>query len=150
LRRERIRSPRAAGGQALLDCARAFHREDGHPLPAAGEAALTALIDRDTDGCIVVLEIEGAIGGYAVACYGYSVEYGGRDGFIDDIYVTPALRHRGHGRRLFEAAERQARAAGCRALHLEVMTDNPMSEWYRSFGYRERGSTLFSKRFDRP
>jgi GNAT superfamily N-acetyltransferase len=107
-----IRLARPDDVEALRVCARAFHAEDGHALPAAGEKALAALIEDRSSGCVLVLESRGEIVGYAAVCYGYSVEYGGRDGFIDDLYVTPAFRRRGFGRRLFEAAERQARAAG--------------------------------------
>lgn len=79
-------------------------------------------------------------------CFGYSVEYGGRDAFIDDIYVDPTLRGQGYGRALCNALEQEAQASGCHALHLEVMAGNTVTQWYRSFGYVERGSAFLSKR----
>ncbi|MCZ7658080.1 MAG: GNAT family N-acetyltransferase [Xanthobacteraceae bacterium] len=88
----------------------------------------------------------GRIAGYAVLCFGYTVEYGGRDAFVDDIYVAPELRGRGHGAALYAALEAAARASGCRALHLEVMPDNAMRGWYEGLGYRDRGSAMLSKR----
>lgn len=130
----------------LLVCARAFHTEDGHPLPPAGEAALAALLDTDSPcGRVLVLEVDGAIGGYAALCFGYSIEFGGRDAFMDDLYVAPALRGRGYGKRLLDELDEIARAAGCRALHLEVFPGNAMAAWYKARGFAGRGN-LMSKR----
>lgn len=131
----------------LLRCARAFHAEDGHPLPAAGEAALTALLDSNSPhGRVVVLDVAGEIAGYAALCFGYSIEFGGRDAFVDDLYVTPEWRGKKFGGRLMRAVEELARDSGCRALHLEVFTGNPMAEWYKSLGFEARGH-LMSKRY---
>jgi GNAT superfamily N-acetyltransferase len=131
----------------LLRCARAFHAEDGHPLPQAGQAALAALLDTNSPyGRVLVLEAEGGIAGYAVLCFGYSVEFGGRDAFVDDLYVAPGLRAKGHGRRMMDSLAKLARDDGCHALHLEVFTGNPMGDWYKSLGFALRGN-LMSKRF---
>ena len=53
----------------------------------------------------------------------YSVEHGGRDGFLDDFYLAPEARGRGLGRQALEALEREAQALGIRVLHLEVEAD---------------------------
>lgn len=128
-----------------MSCARAFHAEDGHPLSPSGEEALAALIDSD-HGRVVVLAQDEDVLGCAVPCFGYSVEYGGRDAFIDDIYVDATLRGRGYGKALYDALEQEARACGCQALHLEVMAGNTVTQWYRSLGYIDRGSAFLSKR----
>jgi len=41
-----------------------------------------------------------------------------------DVRIAPAFRRRGVGRRLFEAAERWARARGCRELKIETQNVN--------------------------
>jgi GNAT superfamily N-acetyltransferase len=130
----------------LLECARAFHTEDGHPLQKSGKAALVALLDTNSPyGRVFVLEAGGEIGGYGVLCFGYSVEFGGRDAFVDDLYVAPAWRARGHGRQLVDRLSEVALEEGCNALHLEVFTGNPMSDWYKSLGFDPRGN-LMSRR----
>jgi GNAT superfamily N-acetyltransferase len=142
-----VRLARREDLDRLLRCARAFHAEDGHPLPPAGEAALAALLDVNSPyGRVLVLEAEGRVAGYGVLCFGYSVEFGGRDAFVDDLYVAPPLRANGHGRRMMERLGELAREEGCRALHLEVFTGNPMTGWYNSLGFDARGN-LMSKRF---
>lgn len=53
------------------------------------------------------------------------------------IAVAPSARGRGLGRRLLAAAERQAAAAGCRAVSLEVRQDNRAANaLYRDAGYQ--------------
>jgi GNAT superfamily N-acetyltransferase len=143
-----VRPARPADEAGLLACARSFHAEDGHPLPQTGEQALVAMLSPAgaSEGRILVLVRDAHILGYAVLCFGYSVEYGGRDAFVDDIYVVPELRGGGYGDQLYTALEAEARAGGCHALHLEVMPGNRMLPWYRRLGYRDRGSLMLSKR----
>jgi len=143
-----VRPARPADEAGLLACARSFHAEDGHPLSPDGEQALIAMLTpaAASEGRVLVLDRGGHILGYAVLCFGYSVEYGGRDAFVDDIYVAPELRGGGYGDQLHAALEAEARVGGCRALHLEVMPGNPMLSWYARLGYRDRGSLMLSKR----
>ena len=143
-----VRAALPQDAAAVIACARAFHAEDGHPLPTQGADALTMLVaGPSSDGCVFVLASGETVLGYAALCFGYSVEFGGRDGFVDDLYVAPEMRRRGHGTALYRAAECEARARGCRALHLEVMPGNSAEAWYRALGYVGRGGTLMSKRF---
>jgi GNAT superfamily N-acetyltransferase len=93
-----------------------------------------------------VLDAEGEVAGYAALCFGYNVEFGGREAFMDDLYVAPPLRAEGLGRQMMERLAELARAEGCHALHLEVFTGNAMADWYKSLGFDPRG-TLMSKRF---
>lgn len=130
----------------ILALARAFHAEDGHPLSLAAEAALTHLLEpASLEGFVLIADAEDGIAGYGVICIGYSVEYGGRDAFVDDLYVVPEFRAQGIARQLFQALEAGARDRGVRFLHLEVMPDNPTGEWYARRGYHDRGSRLMTK-----
>jgi ribosomal protein S18 acetylase RimI-like enzyme len=71
-----------------------------------------------------------------VITLGYSIEYGERDGFIDDFYLVPELRGRGVGRRLLAFALDRARELGIEMLHLEVEQGNGTAQGL----YRARGS----------
>jgi ribosomal protein S18 acetylase RimI-like enzyme len=127
----------------LLRLAEAFHREDGHPLDAAGEVAIMQIATGEPFArAWIVRQADKAIG-YIVLTLGYSIEYGGRDGFIDDLYVAPAARGRGLGRQLLNFALARACELGIRMLHLEVETGNEgATRLYRSAGFTVTGRTL--------
>jgi GNAT superfamily N-acetyltransferase len=131
---------------AILSLARAFHDEDGHPLSEQGERALGHLLADQTHGLVFKIESTSDVIGYAVLCFGYSVELGGRDVFLDDFYVVPSERGCGLGRSVIDALISFARDADCAALHLEVMTGNRAEVFYRSLGFRDRGSAFLTLR----
>jgi ribosomal protein S18 acetylase RimI-like enzyme len=142
-----IRRASLADSAALVRLVCDFHVEDGHPLDDQGIAALTAMLEPDSEcGRVYVVEAAGVIVGYAVLCFGYTVEHGGRDAFLDDIYIAPSARRQGYGSRLYAELESDAVACRCRALHLELMPKNPMMRWYRALGYIDRGSVMLTKR----
>jgi ribosomal protein S18 acetylase RimI-like enzyme len=133
----------AADIDTFLALARAFHREDGHPLDAAGEGAVTRIARGEPFARAWIARREGEAIGYAVISLGYSIEYGGQDGFIDDLYVVPAARGLGVGRQVIDFALREAAALEIRTLHLEVDAGNEKAvRAYRSAGFEETGRRL--------
>ncbi|MCW5748873.1 MAG: GNAT family N-acetyltransferase [Alphaproteobacteria bacterium] len=132
---------------ALLAMARAFHAEDGHALSAAGERAVRAVCAGDAMARAWFLCEGGVRVGYAVLSLGFSIEHGGRDGFIDDLYLLPQARGRGLGRAAIDSLERIAAGHGVQALHLEVESNNARAAaLYHRRGYRGTGRGLMSKR----
>ena len=84
--------------------------------------------------------------GYAVLTLGFSLEYGGRDAFVDEVFIQEPYRGRGWGRRAMEFAEEEARNLGVRALHLEVTRANARARsLYESLGYQEHDRPLLTK-----
>jgi GNAT superfamily N-acetyltransferase len=93
-----------------------------------------------------LVEHDNAPAGYAVLTYGYSLEFLGRDAFVDEVYLRPAYRGRGWGRQTLRALEKSARAAGVNAIHLEAMRGNNRARRvYRQLGFSRRPSELMSK-----
>jgi ribosomal protein S18 acetylase RimI-like enzyme len=132
--------------ETLLAMAKAFHAEDGHPLSPAGEAALSQLAFGDPFGRAWIARTGGRAAGYVVITMGFSIEYGGRDGFVDDLYVMPEMRKQGLGRKCLDFAISQAAGLGIRTLHLEVEKANTQaSEFYRSAGFEETGRKLMRR-----
>ena len=85
--------------------------------------------------------------GYVVLTLGYSIEYGGRDGFIDDLYLVPDARSRGWGRMIVDFALAEAARLGIRVLHLEVEANNDRARsLYRLAGFEETGRRLMRRR----
>jgi GNAT superfamily N-acetyltransferase len=77
--------------------------------------------------------------GYLTLCYGYSLELGGRDAYVDELYIRESHRGRGLGTRALEAACHEARGEGVRALYLEVRQDNTKAQrYYERLGFERR------------
>jgi ribosomal protein S18 acetylase RimI-like enzyme len=146
----RYEPARAGDAGLLIELAQAFHREDGHPLSAEGEAALRQIAAGEPmAGCWIIRRANEAIG-YLVLTLGFSIEHGGRDGFIDDLYLIPAARGGGVGSAVLDFALEQARKLGVRTLHLEVdVANDRATSLYRSRGFAETGRRLMSLRLHR-
>jgi ribosomal protein S18 acetylase RimI-like enzyme len=131
----------------LLAMARAFHFEDGHPLTPDGEAAVEQIArGAPLVRAWIILEAAQMIG-YVVLTLGYSIEHGGRDGFIDDLYLIPEARGGGRGKKVLAFALGQAAALGIKTLHLEVDIDNERARRvYQAAGFVQNNRRLMSKR----
>jgi GNAT superfamily N-acetyltransferase len=57
-------------------------------------------------GRVVVLDVGQQVVGYALLISYWSNEFGGEVCGVDELYVTPEFRSRGHGASLFEGVER--------------------------------------------
>jgi ribosomal protein S18 acetylase RimI-like enzyme len=131
----------------LVRLARAFRAEDGQALDAAGEVAVIQIARGELFARAWIARLDGQAVGYVVVTLGYSIEYGGRDGFIDDLYLVPAARGQGIGRELLRFALARADELGIRTLHLEVETSNESAlRLYRSAGFEETGRRLMRRR----
>lgn len=74
--------------------------------------------------------------GYIVLTVRHSMEYGGPDGFIDDLYVRPAHRRRGLGAAALEALLAESRQRELKALHVETARDQtPGRRLYEGFDF---------------
>ncbi len=143
-----VRIRRAIGRDAdvVTRFARSFHSEDGHPLSDSGVDALLLMLKPDFEnGLVLLLEVDDELCGYGVLSYGYGIEHGGPETFLEDLYVLPKFRAGGFGRLLIDELEKRARDAGCKAIHLEVMQGNWAEGWYRRLGWSDRNSQLLTK-----
>jgi len=89
----------------------------------------------------------GRVAGYVVLCFGFSLELGGRDAFVDEVYVKPAERGQGFGRRALEFALAEAKRLGIRAVHLEAAKGRkPLLRLYQSLGFVRRDHPFLTRR----
>lgn len=126
-----------------------FHTEHGLQTSADHQMnALRPLLEGTPLGQAYLIGPSNAPVGYVIVTYGYSVEFGGPDAFIDEIYLRPSVRNRGIGSEaLFEIAKNLAHY-GVAALHLEVATDDTRTQgFYKRLGFAPRdGYRLMSRR----
>ncbi len=103
----------------------AFQIEEGLPPdPDTLRAALVPLLEGSPHGAVYIVGPVRAPIGYAVVCFGWSLEFGGLDGFLDEIYIRPGVRGRGIGSEILNSLPKALAGAGLKALHLEVRRDN--------------------------
>lgn len=71
--------------------------------------------------------------GYAIAYNSFS-SWQGKSLFLEDLYVKPAYRNLGIGRRLFTYVSRMAAEAGCSQLDFHVLKWNRAQKFYEAMG----------------
>lgn len=131
----------------LAPLAIAFRAEGTNPRRPGELEALRALLGRSDLGYILVVRQAGRAVGCAALCWGYSIEYGGRDAFLDEIYLVPDERGRGLGRRMLDRLAIEARRAGAGAVHLELMPEDARAaNLYLREGFADRGSRMLTRR----
>lgn len=107
----------------------AFHAEEG--LQGSEEArrdALRPLLEGIPHGCVYLIGPARAPLGYIIVTFGWSVEFGGLDGFIDEIWLRPAVRGRGIASEVLGQLPKALAGAGMKALHLEVDRRNEAAQ----------------------
>jgi ribosomal protein S18 acetylase RimI-like enzyme len=132
---------------ALLNFMRAYYAFDGHGFDEEkASAVLTTLLRNPNLGRVwIILDAEAPVG-YVVICFGFSLEWLGRDAFVDEFYLLPEYRGHGWGRKTMAFIEDAARSLVVRALHLEVVRQNAAAlQIYRKLGFKDRESTFLSK-----
>ena len=112
--------------------------------------ALARLLKDDTLGRVWISEDAGRVIAYLALCFGYSLEFFGRDAFIDELYVDPAYRNHGHGAHLLATVAAACPALGVGALHLEVDHVNERAKGlYARAGYSDHDRFLMTKHVSR-
>lgn len=121
----------------LLELMREFYGEAGGSFnPDRARAAFLPLLAPGQLGHVWLAEFQGQVAGHLVLTFCYSMEYGGRSAFIDDLFVRRALRNRGVGRALVRYARAVCEELEVRAMHLEVARTNGRAQAiYRAVGF---------------
>jgi len=127
-----------------------YSHDEVAPDETAWAAAMGDLLDDERLGRAWMIRVDGQPAGYIVITFGYSLEFYGRDAFVDELVIDEAFQGQGIGRQALEQIETLLRSSGLRALHLEVEEDNTAARHlYESRGFRYRKQMhLMSKRFE--
>jgi GNAT superfamily N-acetyltransferase len=91
---------------------------------AGARRATETLLTEPEFGGVWMIDLDGALAGYIVIVLGYSLEFGGRFGLLDELFVAENFRGMGLGTQALAFAGEQCRARGWRALRLEVGQKN--------------------------
>lgn len=135
---------------ALLQLMRLFYAEDNYPFSETGaRRALAEFLENPAYGVLLVAVADDSISGYVAVAFGFSFEYGGRDAFIDEVFVECALRGRGIGEALLQRAIAICMDHGVQAVHLEVEPRKERTaQFYRRHGFRDHNRILMTRRIN--
>jgi len=137
----KIRPFRRGDAGGVIELVRALARYE--KLKPPGASASRRLV-RDVGRRVRVLVAEegGKLVAYAIYLFAYSSFLARPTLYLEDIFVLPEQRHRGIGRRLFDALVREARRKGCGRMEWMALGWNkvarrfygklgaqPLSEW---------------------
>ncbi len=116
--------------------------------PVRVRLGLQLLMNREDWGGIWLICADEEPVGYIVLTWGFSLEFGGRDAFVDELYIEEGCRGQGVGRQTLAFAESVCQARDIQALHLEVERENVNAQAvYERVGFEKRaGYFLMSKR----
>lgn len=134
----------------LLGLCRAFCAEDGHPYDEGRvRAAVVGLLAQPAYGTTLVARRRDRVVGYAVVTLGWSLEAGGLDALLDELYVVPDQRGGGAGRALVHAALDLARDLGARRVFCEVEAGNDRARrLYVGLGFEAETSQMYLRWLD--
>ena len=132
----------------LLPMVTAFHQEMGIEQSEESRAqALLPLLEGSPYGEVYLAGPARAPVGYCVLTFSWSVEFGGRDGFLDEIYIRKSVRNRGIGSEILRALPDLVRESGVMALHLEVdREDAPTRALYEKMHFQPRDRYILMSR----
>lgn len=129
----------------LVELAAEYCAADGHEFDAATvRAGFTPLLRDDRYGVVRLAELDGVVDGYGVVTWGWSIEVGGLDVVLDEIYAR--TKSRGVGTALLRALEAECRARGVKRIFLETELPNEAARrLYEREGFTADPSIWMSK-----
>lgn len=139
---------RPEDASALVAMMRAMQDDDPWSAPfieARVRTAVDLLLQNPHYGLAWFIIANGQPIGYIILSFDYSLEYGGRNAWVDEFFIERAWRGRGIGAEVLDFFEQTAREHGCTAIHLEVNEGNRAIDLYRRRGFEDHHRYLMTK-----
>jgi GNAT superfamily N-acetyltransferase len=130
--------------ERLLAAYRIVH--DRPPQPDRIAGALRAALAGDPFVRIWLVQQAGDTVGYVTVTLGFSIDAGGRDAFIDEIFLEEAVRGRGIAAQIMRFVEAECRKLGVLCIHVEIPRQNARARSaYQRLGFQDHQHSIFSK-----
>lgn len=125
--------------EAILPMVREYHQFDHLEFEEVTiKKLLRSLLENPALGRLWKVRYQEETIGYLLLTFGYSLEYQGRDAFIDEFYLKEHWRTQGLGNQTMELFKKEAQELGLKAIHLEVERKNQSAVGlYRKHGFKE-------------
>lgn len=85
---------------------------------------VSPLLDGSPLGAVWLIGPARAPLGYVLVTFGWSVAAGGMIGWLDEVFIRPSVRRRGIGTECLHAVSVSLKAAGMKAMHVQLDSDN--------------------------
>lgn len=134
--------------ETLLLLIQELYEVDGCVLfnAVVARGALMQLLSDRSMGRVWLIQDQSQAIGYIILTFGYSLEYGGRDAFIDELYINPAYQGQGIGKQTIQFLEEVCISLNVQALHLEVERENISAQgFYHRVGFKDHDRYLMTK-----
>jgi ribosomal protein S18 acetylase RimI-like enzyme len=114
--------------------------------PDVAATAVRTLLRDGSLGRVFLIYSGGHLAGYLALTFCFSLEFHGRFGLLDELYVRERCRGQGLGRRAEALATTICKDEGLTALRLEVGKDNTAAEsLYSRLGFNVEARKLMTK-----
>jgi GNAT superfamily N-acetyltransferase len=137
--------------EQVVAYARAYHEFEGINHSREVASSIRALLGESPLGRVWLIEADAHPVGYVAMCFGYSIEFSGRDAFIDEMFVAPEHRAKGIGKAALSLVKSESASLGVKVLHLEVARTNKQARRvYASAGFKPREQFFLMSAETRP
>ncbi|MDF1686002.1 MAG: ribosomal protein S18 acetylase RimI-like enzyme [Parvibaculaceae bacterium] len=131
--------------EVMEELVRSYYAFDGLTFkPDLHGPALDQLVHNPEGVFARIIEKDSVVVGYFVITFGFSLYYGGKDGFIDELFLKEEARG-GNGTFLLNTIIEHTRKLGLASAHLEVTDENLRAQaLYKKLGFAPTGHNLMS------
>ncbi|MCG7492317.1 GNAT family N-acetyltransferase [Thalassobius sp. Cn5-15] len=128
----------------LLPLVEAFHEHIGAPTKTDHcESALSPLLEGNPLGVVYLIGPRIAPIGYIVISFGWSVEYGGMIGTVDQVFLRPSVRGRGIGHEVLSELPKALADAGLKAMNVQIPFDDEAAQrFYSRLHFKQRNGII--------
>lgn len=125
-----------------------FYQHFDYPyIESEKRLTLEDLFERPTAGRIYLIQKEQKIVGYVFLSFYFSIEFGGRTAFIDELFVLPRDRGQGIGSKVINLIEQKCLELNLKAIHLESeRTNEGATALYLKLGFVDYDRRLMTKK----
>lgn len=123
-------------GERLLPLVAACHAERGLALDDAHrQGALAPLLEGSPYGAVYLIGPARAPVGYLVVTFSWSIEAGGMEAALEDLWLRPAIRGRGMAGEAVSGLLASLKEAGVTAVTLDAAAESPAHRLGRRLGF---------------
>lgn len=131
-----------AGIDSLLGLMREYYLFDSLDFDESrGRDAIRRFLAEESLGRVWFIKSDMEVVGYVILTFGFIVEFHGRHGVIDELFIRPEHRGRGYGGETIEFIEGVCRSMGILVLRLEVEKANTEAQHF----YQQKGFTAHDR-----